>query len=142
MDTERMIKELNSVYEKHKNDFVPTFQVNIAAMCADIIPKLEQLKHFEDLKEQGLLLKLPCKVGDTLFRIDTDEKIENAEIEYLTIEYIVICGDGEVLFKCDAYDGVICDLKSLVNGELYLDFYRVFLTQSEAEEALKRMERG
>lgn len=103
---------------------------------------INKCAEYEDLEEQGLLLKLPCKVGDTLYRIDTDEKIENAEIEYLTIENIVICEDGEVLFKYDAYDGVICDLKSLVNGELYLDFYRVFLTQAEAEEVLKRIFSG
>lgn len=47
MNTETMIKELNAVAEKHKNDFVPTFQTNISAMCRDIIPKLEQLAEYE-----------------------------------------------------------------------------------------------
>lgn len=99
----------------------------------------ERLKYYEDL-EQGLLLKFPCKVGDTLYRIDTDEKIENTEIEYLTIENIVICEDGEVLFKYDSYDGIICHLENIITDKPYLDFYRVFLTRTEAEEALKRME--
>ena len=49
MDTETMIRELNAVAEKHKNDFVPTFQTNITAMCRDIIPKLEQLKEYEEI---------------------------------------------------------------------------------------------
>lgn len=96
---------------------------------------------YEGLEEKGLLLRLPCKVGDTLYLIDTDEKIENAEIEYLTIDNIVICKDGEVLFKYDAYDGVICHLENIITDKPYLDFYRVFLTQAEAEDALKRMER-
>lgn len=47
MDTETMIKELNAVAEKHKNDFVLTFQTNITDMCRDIIPKLEQLAEYE-----------------------------------------------------------------------------------------------
>lgn len=47
MNTKTMIKELNAVAEKHKNDFVPTFQTNISAMCRDIIPKLEQLAEYE-----------------------------------------------------------------------------------------------
>lgn len=47
MNTETMITELNAVAEKHKNDFVPTFQTNITAMCRDIIPKLEQLAKYE-----------------------------------------------------------------------------------------------
>lgn len=49
MDTEKMIRELNAVAEKHKNDFVPTFQTNITAMCKDIIPKLELLKEYEKI---------------------------------------------------------------------------------------------
>ncbi len=47
MNTETMIRELNAVAEKHKNDFVTTFQTNITAMCRDIIPKLEQLAEYE-----------------------------------------------------------------------------------------------
>lgn len=49
MNTETMIRQLNAVAEKHKNDFVPTFQTNISAMCRDIIPKLEQLAEYEKI---------------------------------------------------------------------------------------------
>lgn len=49
MKTETMITELKAVMEKHKNDFVPTFQTNISAMCRDIIPKLEQLAEYEKI---------------------------------------------------------------------------------------------
>ncbi len=49
MNTETMITELKAVAEKHKNDFVPTFQTNISAMCRDIIPKLEQLAEYEKI---------------------------------------------------------------------------------------------
>lgn len=49
MNTETMIKGLKSVAERHKNDFVPTFQTNISAMCRDIIPKLEQLAEYEKI---------------------------------------------------------------------------------------------
>lgn len=31
---------------------------------------LEKLADYEDLEEQGLLVRLPCKVGDILFRIN------------------------------------------------------------------------
>lgn len=47
MNTETMIKELKAVAKKHKNDFVPTFQTNITAMCRNIILKLEQLVEYE-----------------------------------------------------------------------------------------------
>ncbi len=49
MNTEKMITELNAVVEKHKNDFVPTFKINIVAMCRDIITKLKQLAKYEGL---------------------------------------------------------------------------------------------
>ena len=29
----------------------------------------KKLKEYEDLEEQGLILRLPCKVGDTVYRI-------------------------------------------------------------------------
>jgi len=99
----------------------------------------EKLAEYEDAEEQELLLKLPCKVGDTLYRIDTDENIENAEIEPYTIENIVISNWGDILFKYDAYDGIICALENITKGSLYLGFYRVFLTKEEAEQALAEM---
>lgn len=112
MDTERMINELNSVYEKHKNDFVPTFQINIAAMCVDIIPKLKELKNYEDLEEQGLLLRLPCKVGTKVYCIMTNIKGTNPMIFTQNFDYSMI----------ECFDKI------------------VFLTKAEAEEALKGME--
>lgn len=101
---------------------------------------IDKCAEYEDLEEQGLLLKLPCKVGDTMYRINTDKKIKNAEIEPYTIENIVICEDGDILFKYDAYDGVICHLENIITDKPYLDFYRVFLTQDEAEKTLKRIQ--
>lgn len=47
MTTERMIKAVEAVADKHKNDFVHTFQTNITSMCRDIIPKLELLAIYE-----------------------------------------------------------------------------------------------
>lgn len=35
---------------------------------ADIGDILGKLAEYEDLEEQGLLLRLPCKVGDTVYR--------------------------------------------------------------------------
>lgn len=34
-----------------------------------------KLKDYEDLEEQGLLLKLLCKVGDTVYLIKSDGKV-------------------------------------------------------------------
>lgn len=37
---------------------------------ADIDAVYEKLKAFEDAEQDGLLIKLPCKVGDTVYFID------------------------------------------------------------------------
>ena len=100
----------------------------------------EKLAEYEDLEEQGKLLKLPVAVGDRIYRIDTDEKLESREIEIHDIDNIAILSDGTILFKYDAYDGVICELENIVTDKPYLDFYRCFLTKSAAEQALKEME--
>lgn len=47
MTTERMIRAVEAVAEKHKNDSVYTCQTNITNMCRDIIPKLELLAAYE-----------------------------------------------------------------------------------------------
>ncbi len=36
---------------------------------------LEKLGGYEDLEEQGRLIKLPCKVGDTVYLIKSNETI-------------------------------------------------------------------
>lgn len=36
----------------------------------------EKLKEYEDIEEQGLLLRLPCKVGDTVYAICTCEAVD------------------------------------------------------------------
>ena len=70
-----------------------------------------KLKDYEDLEEQGLLLKLPCKVGDTVYLIKSDGKVvpRTADMQFL--------------------------------GVLWDDYGKEwFLTQEEAEAKLKESE--
>lgn len=101
---------------------------------------VDKLAEYEDLEEQGKLLKLPCAVGDRIYRIDTDEKLESRDIEICDINNIVILSDETILLKYDAYDGVICEIENIVTDKPYLDFYRCFLTKSAAEQSLKEVE--
>lgn len=89
-------------------------------------------------------ISLPCGVGDTIYRVDTDPEIDcdsDVKFEIYTVENIVILGD-EILFKYDAYDGVICTLDNLISGTPYLDYYRVFLSEVEAKKLLEELRRG
>ena len=42
----------------------------------------EKLAEYEDLEEQGLLLRLPCKVGDTVYRIENGKITQTKITKY------------------------------------------------------------
>lgn len=88
---------------------------------------IDKLAEYEDLEEQGKLLKLPCSVGDTVYRIvpKTYRKITK-----LKIKEFVVCENG-LCFRTDKTNfGYSCD----EFGEY------IFLTKSAVEQALKEME--
>ncbi len=83
---------------------------------------------WEKLEEQGLLLKLPCKVGDTAYRIDrNNKKLRKCAVE--AIYYGAYGTDNKWHIKIDSFHYNFSDISKTV-----------FLTQDEAGEALKRME--
>lgn len=67
MDTDTIIRQLEYKADKHKNDRLLTGQTDITTLCRDLIPKMKELKRYEDLEQGGRLLELPCKVGSTIF---------------------------------------------------------------------------
>ena len=100
---------------------------------------VEKLADYEDAEEQGLLLRLPCKVGDTVYLINHS-----------------ICETKKTPLKC-IVDEFTFDKDNrcyaVLNGAM--NFYAlrrfkavdvnkfgltIFLTKEEAEKALKRME--
>ena len=85
-----------------------------------------KLKEYEDLEEQGRLVILPCKVGDTLYRLVPNLYREYVEIK---IAQFVINKNG-IYFITDK--GVSWSVDKI--GKT------VFLTKSEAEQKLKEME--
>ncbi len=131
MDTETMIREVNAVAEKHKNDFVPTFQTNITAMCRDILPKLEKLKEYEELEEQGLLLRLPCKVGDTVYGIRKSSYCPSG-----------ICRSGKSCSECRENAPYRKYKKKFKMDDLKEIGKSIFLTEDEADEALKNVRKS
>lgn len=83
---------------------------------------------YRDLEEQGLLLRLPCKVGTTVYSIANDGKIYPVKA---TKEVRIVNGVLHII--CES-----CRYSDLVS---YGDFGNtVFLTQAEAEQKLKEME--
>lgn len=76
-----------------------------------------KLADYEDAEEQGLLLKLPCKVGDTVYEIVEEwEEMYEPNSKYYVID--------KTKFDLDMFNWV---------GKC------VFLTKEEAEQKLKEM---
>ena len=83
-----------------------------------------KLKNYKDLEEQGLLLRLPCKVGDTVYRIESGKIIQTEITKY------DIYADGSIWFSFSTSLSLpISKFKTCI-----------FLTQAEAEQKLKEME--
>ena len=94
----------------------------------------DKLGKYEDLEEQGKLLKLPCAVGDTVYEVqDLRKRIQ----PYTVIAaHISNCGN---LYGWELKDGK--GVYSNVNGfSEYVIGKQVFLTREEAEAALKELE--
>ena len=87
---------------------------------------LTKLGEYEDLEEQGLLLRLPCKVGDTLYRL-----VPNLYREYVEIKIAQF-----VINK----NGIYFITNKGVSWSVDKIGKTVFLTQDEAEQKLKEME--
>lgn len=119
------------------NGLIALFYRNLWSM-ADL---RERLKYYEDLEEQGKLLKLPCSVGDTVYVIPSktnyklniiNEYRENNRIYEQIVNRIEISGTGYLLVTCDGM--------ASVTDMFYKETW--FLTREEAEAALEEMERG
>ena len=90
---------------------------------------LNRLAEYEDLEEQGLLLRLPVKIGDTIYAIRYREENNFVVVETKIIE--IRQNVNGIFFK------------PLISHKAYKidDFGKeVFLTQAEAEQKLKEME--
>lgn len=91
--------------------------------CENTISICEKLGAYEDAEEQGLLLRLPCNVGDKAYII------AGKDISKQTIQRVTI-GSDKILEFCTRKRGfAISDIGK-----------KVFLTREEAEAKLKEME--
>ena len=116
-----------------KNEDCPTcsacWNCNIPPRkCGYISDALKKLADYEDLEEQGRLVKLPCKVGDTLYRL-----VPNLYREYVEIKIAQF-----VINKNGIY--------FITNRGVHWNVNRigktVFLTREEAEAKLKGLRGG
>ena len=97
------------------------------AKAVNYLSMLDKLADYEDAEEQGLLLRLPCKVGGTVYTI-YQHKIIIGKLRRISIRK-----EGATFFA--KFDGL--PIESL----LYEDYFgkTIFLSTEEAEKALADM---
>ena len=94
----------------------------------------EKLARLEDLEEQGRLIELPCKIGDTVYYINTHNRLslfKNTVYEAKVARFVTTRYGTSIVIQIRNEYGCT---------ELYSeDNYNktVFLTREEAEAALK-----
>ena len=94
----------------------------------------EKLGKYEDLEEQGLLLRLPCNIGDTIYEVYYENR------EFVIKEHIV----KEFIYRTYRFQRIeiYCENENgfLVCNNIGKLDECLFLTQAEAEQKLKEME--
>lgn len=105
----------------------------------------EKLADYEDADEQGLLLRLPCKVGDTVWVVTSPFNVFD-DIEYdedMKNEVYEAFISSVTFYKCGEQYRIYAKATNHFIGAYFrkCDFDKtVFLTKSEAEAKLAEME--
>lgn len=105
-------------------DITPDGESDIWVKQHDYISAARKLCDYEDLEEQGLLVRLPCPIGTTVWDICGMDIREN-------VLSGIECGKDGKQFLWANHDEWLGELNDLV-----------FLTREEAEKKLEEMKNG
>jgi hypothetical protein len=114
--------------------------LNVDKTFEDYNEALEKLADYEDLEEQELLLRLPCKIGDTVYQVRCKYSKCTAYGECFDDYFCSGC-EKECDSKKEYYikEMVVPSINWIVD---YMDMFNEqwFLTKLEAEQALAKLE--
>lgn len=124
-------------------DNVPDGESGVWVKGHDYVSAAEKLAEYEELEEQGRLIKLPCKIGDDVWFVpsQTNYKLnilnhhrEENKICHQKVARITFSRNGWYL-ECDK------DLEYAIDHILLDKMYKEtwFLTRTEAESKLKEL---
>lgn len=143
MNIDEFIERTQETARKHRyhadffdiNNPMRVACIKSAEDCEQLAEWLEKSKEYQQLEEQGKLIKLPCKVGDKIF---LDFAGFGKNIDKFTVKdfHLDCFEDGETTLFCDYESN-----DRTFSGQIdVMEFGKtVFLTKSEAEAKLKEM---
>ena len=119
---------------KEKNTIVIPNSFISSADCAEkyeqVAKWLKELKSYKDLEEQGLLVRLPCKVGDMVY-VPTRNFISELRIVMISVDM------HGTYFRWMLNSGIYPNLDGFSGNKLGKT---VFLTREEAEKKLEEIQ--
>ncbi len=101
---------------------------NVGLQPEHIDSIIKQLLGYLDAEQAGLLIELPCKVGDTVYYVNLSNKVINYTVSG---------------FKVDCFGNLQINVARHLESGYFLDMQlgkTVFLTREEAEKALNKEE--
>lgn len=138
----------NDAEKFDSNDSVENYMKANCMKCAEQHEKLaewlEELKSYKDLEEQGLFVRLPCKVGDTVWVVTSPINV---------FDYDKYDGDAEY----EVYESFLSSVSYYASGEQFRIYAKVtnsfiaayfrecdfgksiFFTREEAEKKLEEL---
>ena len=117
----------------HQKTYGICFEDGELFWLKDVAELLEELKSYKDLEEQGLLVRLPCKVGDTVY-VPTRNFVSELRITLVSVD----TNEMEMYFSWLLNSGIYPNLDGFSGYELGKT---VFLTREEAEKKLDEMKK-
>ena len=135
----------NDAEKFDSNDSVENYMKANCMECAEQHEKLanwlEELKSYKKVEEQGLLVRLPCKVGDTVWDNDLGSPASYKIVAY-SLGYCEgyvepdVEVENEIIYYISNYSGSITGAFAVSEiGKT------VFLTCEEAEKKLEEMKK-
>ncbi len=119
--TERINNLKNGVLQMNNGEEIKVGKKFLENVCE----YLEQLKSYKDAEEQGLMLWLPCKVGDKAWYVHKGG-IDEVEVDSFVVN-VNLFVNVSLYIGCDRFGKTLTPYKTL------------FFTKEEAEQALKQM---
>lgn len=85
--------------------------------CKYISDALKKLADYEDLEEQGRLIKLPCKVGDTVYHVMQGRIVEvsNVDLFFLLLSVAENRFNNSVFLTESAAEAKLKELRGVEN---------------------------
>ena len=122
------------------DDYIKANCVKCAEAHEQLAEWLEELKSYKDLEQHGLLVRLPCKVGDMVWDNDFGYP-ESYEIKAFSYghcdSYVEPDIEDQIIFYYENYSGSITGAFPMSEiGKI------VFLTCEEAENKLEEMKKN